>query len=204
MIKILAISGSPVENSSTDYICTELAKKTGVALGEKTEINFIKLSEFNFIPCQACGKAPTPQFCFYQELDSIYDLLVNCDLLIFGSPVYFDTVSAQAKTFIDRCNCIRPPDFERRNPGHDFIKLLKRKRPGAIVLVGGENGWFEGARRTIAGFFKWVEVVNSGQIFYSTKDFNKLCEAKADAEIPKQINELASVLAEKIKSDDQR
>ena len=198
MIKILAISGSPAEDSSTDYIAVELAQKTADGLDEKVEIDFVKLSEFNFIPCQACGKAPTPKFCFYEELDHIYDLLANCDLFIFGSPVYFDSVSAQSKTFIDRCNCFRPPDFDSNDPDHDFIKLLKRKRPGAIVLVGGENGWFEGARRTIAGFFKWVEVINEGQIFYSTKDFNQRCEAKNDPETLKQIKDLAKLLSEKI------
>lgn len=199
MIKILAISGSPVEDSSTDFLCVELAQKTADALGEQTKIDFVKLSEFNFIPCQACGKAPTPKFCFYEELDHIYDLLATCDLLIFGSPVYFDTVSAQAKTFIDRCNCFRPPDFDNSDPEHDFIKLLKQKRPGAIVLVGGENGWFEGARRTIAGFFKWVEVVNSGQIFYSTRDFNQRCEAKDNKTISDELTQLAQSLAEQIK-----
>lgn len=199
MIKILAISGSPVEDSSTDFLCVELAQKTADVLGEQTKIDFVKLSEFNFIPCQACGKAPTPKFCFYEELDHIYDLLATCDLLIFGSPVYFDTVSAQAKTFIDRCNCFRPPDFDNSDPEHDFIKLLKQKRPGAIVLVGGENGWFEGARRTIAGFFKWVEVVNSGQIFYSTRDFNQRCEAKDNKTISDELTQLAQSLAEQIK-----
>lgn len=188
-----------MEDSSTDFLCVELAQKTADVLGEQTKIDFVKLSEFNFIPCQACGKAPTPKFCFYEELDHIYDLLATCDLLIFGSPVYFDTVSAQAKTFIDRCNCFRPPDFDNSDPEHDFIKLLKQKRPGAIVLVGGENGWFEGARRTIAGFFKWVEVVNSGQIFYSTRDFNQRCEAKDNKTISDELTQLAQSLAEQIK-----
>ena len=198
MIKILSISGSPVKEASTDIILHRLSEAVIDALGphETAEMSFVKLNDLKFIPCQACGEAPTPRFCFWDDLNEVYDLLVNeCDLLLFGSPVYFDSVSAQAKAFIDRCNCFRPADFENSDPAHDFIKLLKKKRPGAIILVGGENGYYEGARRVIAGFFKWVEVVNEGLITYASPDFRKKGSAADDAELSARIGELGKHLA---------
>ena len=82
--------------------------------------------------------------------------VLRCDCLLIGSPIYFDTVSAQLKLFIDRCNCMRPVDFESKDERPNFVKLIERKRPGGMILVGSEGGHYEGARRTIAGFFKWI------------------------------------------------
>jgi multimeric flavodoxin WrbA len=175
LIKILTISGSPVDDSSTDLILQQLQRAIIDNLPENlsADYDFIKLNDLSIKSCQACGDAPTPLYCFYDDISDVYKKLEVCDLLLFGSPVYFDSVSAQAKLFIDRCNCFRPADFDNRNPEHDFIKLLKRKRPGAMVLVGGEDCWFEGARRVIAGLFKWVEVVNEGLVKYISVDYNK-------------------------------
>jgi multimeric flavodoxin WrbA len=176
MIKLLVISGSPVKDSSTDVLLGEVSTAVSNELGRTVplERNVIKLNDLKYIPCQACGKAPTPEFCFYtDDMTKLYPLVAECDCLLFGSPVYFDSVSGQAKMFIDRCNCFRPYDFENKDPEHDFIKLLKRKRPGGIVLVGGDAIGIEGARRTIAGFFKWIEVTNEGVVTYSSSDDRK-------------------------------
>lgn len=182
MIKLLLVSGSPIDDSSTDLILSTTAKALTNSLPPETEsqVDIIKLNEHKFICCQACGKAPAGSFCFYDDLTKEYQLLAECDCLLFGSPIYFDSVSAQAKAFIDRCNCFRPPDYDNADPDHDFIKRLKRKRPGAIFLVGSENAYFEGARRVIAGFFKWVEVVNEGYITFESKDFNVVGAASGD------------------------
>ena len=144
MIKILCISGSPVEDSSTDFILKELSYQISNKFKtNKTSVKFIKLNELKLSPCVACGKIPENNFCIYDDdISSIYNKIIECDCFLFGSPIYFDSVSAQAKTLIDRCNCMQPPDYENKIPDHDFVKILTKKRPGAIVLVGGEKTWF--------------------------------------------------------------
>lgn len=202
MIRLLTICASPVPGSSTEIILRGIAAALAANARDKVRHTFVNLNELEFIPCQACGEAPTPQFCFFDDaLTPVYRELARCDCLLFGSPIYFDAVSAQAKAFIDRCNCIRPADFDAADPEHDFIKLLKRKRPGAMVLVGGEKGWFEGARRSIAGFFKWVEVVNEGYLRFVSKDFHRAGEAAHDPQILAEAEELGRKLAGLIGSD---
>lgn len=197
MIKLLSISGSPVEGSSTDLLLKRVAESIESALpnGTSVESNFIKLHSLTFVPCQACGEAPEAGFCIFDDLSELYDKLAACDCLLFGSPIYFDSVSAQAKLFIDRCNCIRPADFTNTNPEHQFIRLLDRKRPGAMVLVGGEKQWYEGARRTIAGFFKWIEVVNEGMVQYSSHDIKKKGTAATDPAVLEEADRLGRHLA---------
>ncbi|HWR83167.1 MAG TPA: flavodoxin family protein [Candidatus Deferrimicrobium sp.] len=197
-ISVLIVSGSPVAECSTDILLRRVAESLKAAMPDELQVDstFVKLNDLQFRPCQACGEAPTPAFCFYDDdLTRVYDRLAECDCLLVGSPVYFDSVSAQAKAFIDRCNCFRPPDFKNVDPNHDFIKLVGRKRPGAMVLVGGEQGWYEGARRVIAGFFKWIEVVNEGTLIFHSKDFNRKGEAKDDREALSRADELGRQLA---------
>ena len=202
MKQILAISGSPVVDSSTDYLTQTLADSVVMRLaqdGIEAEYRFVRLCDLEFIPCQACGRAPEDGFCLYDDdLTPVYDDLARCDCLIVGSPVYFDSVSAQTKAFIDRCNCVRPPDWDEKVPNHDFVKLIKRKRPGAMVLVGGERGWFEGARRVIAGLFRWVEVTNDGLLVYRSPGFRTKGTAADDPAINRELHELAMQLVRKV------
>ncbi|MCK4632403.1 MAG: flavodoxin family protein [candidate division Zixibacteria bacterium] len=201
MIKLLTISGSPVTDSSTDLLLHQIADTFAANTGEKHQVDhtFVKLNDLKYIACQSCSEDPSPKFCLYDDdLTDIYEKLAECDCLLFGSPVYFDSVSAQAKMFIDRCNCFRPPDYDNTDPENDFIKRLKKKRPGAIILVGGERGWFEGARRVIAGFFKWVEVVNEGVLIYRSHDFRNKGTASDDRTAMMEAEQLGFKLAKMI------
>jgi multimeric flavodoxin WrbA len=199
-IRLLVISGSPTDGSSTDLLLKRLSNEVIERLESTADVEakFVKLNHRAILPCQACGEAPTPKWCFYDEINDLFRLLAETDCLLFGSPVFFDSVSAQAKLFIDRCNCFRPADFKDANPEHSFIKLIKRKRPGAMVLVGGKEGWFEGARRCIAGYFKWIEVVNEGVVSYRSPDFNEKGTAMMDAAVLSQVGELAEKLADRL------
>jgi len=164
--------------------------------GYESRIDEVTLNEVNFAGCQACGEAPTDGYCLVDDAAiSILDQLAACDCLLVGTPLYFDTVSAQLKAIIDRSNCFRHPDWEGTNPDHRFVKKLDRQRPGAMVIVGGEDGWFEGARRIIAGFFKWVEVVNSGKLIWHSQDFHDRGAAAHDDSALAEAAELGRTLA---------
>lgn len=201
MIKVLSISGSPVVESSTELLLKRIADSIAKHLGtnRKIHLDFHRLNELMFLPCQACGHAPTPNFCFFEDaLTPIYKQLVECDCFLIGSPVYFDAVSAQTKAFMDRCNCFRPPDYNKTQKEHRFIKLLKSKRPGAMVLVGDKEGWFEGPRRSIAGFFKWIEVASVGALMFHSEDFNRKGAALDDSKILDEADKLGKKLSELI------
>lgn len=200
MIKILVISGSPVINSSTDVLLKRIAQSIMRTLGESAPaaVSFVKLNSLSFRGCQSCGVDPAPRWCFYDDLAEVYDQMADCDCLLVGSPIYFDSVSAQIKAFIDRCNCFRPADFDEESEAR-FIRRLKRKRPGAMVLVGSEREWLEGARRVIAGFFKWVEVDNHGLLTYSSPSIKARGTAAEDAGILAKADELGAQLATLLK-----
>lgn len=202
MIRLLVISGSPTENSSTDILLRTVSDSIVGSLtpAHEVDVQFVKLNKLQFIPCQSCGKAPHEEWCvFHDDITPVLEQMGDCDCLLVGSPIFFDSVSAQLKLLMDRCNCFRPADFDEVDPNHDFIRLVKQKRPGGMVLVGGEQGWFEGARRAIAGFFIWIEVTNEGVVTYKSKDFHRTGEVADSAESLEEAKELGQKLASILK-----
>jgi len=207
LIKVLSISGSPVVDSSTDILLDRIAQsiKSSISNTSKVEVNKVRLNDLMFLPCQACGKAPTPNFCFFDDaLTDVYKLLAECDCLLVGSPIYFDAVSAQLKAFMDRCNCFRPPDYKDQQDEFRFIKIIESKRPGAIVIVGDNDGWIEGPRRSIAGFFKWVEVTNEGQVLYRSEDFNKKGTVASDTKTLEEAEQMGRKLGKLLNNKNEK
>jgi multimeric flavodoxin WrbA len=186
-MNIVGISASPTGGSSTDYLVRAVMDNVA---GDHIKRNFIRLNEKSILPCQACGKSPEPDFCFFHDdMDEVFAVMSKSEGVILGSPVYFDSVSAQAKLFIDRTNCLRPVDFD--HPGGPKIKkpLFKGKK-GGIILVGGEQGKFNGALRTARAFFIWAGIDIVFEMIYRTRTFEP-GEASRDNEIRDEINKCA-------------
>jgi multimeric flavodoxin WrbA len=61
-------------------------------------------------------------------MQSIYQQLEEADAIIFGSPVYFGTVSAQAKAIMDRTFSLL---MDRRLKGKVAAPILAVRRVGA-------------------------------------------------------------------------
>jgi multimeric flavodoxin WrbA len=113
------------------------------------------------LPCQACGISPEPDYCFFHDgMDELFKVIEKSEGIALGSPVYFDSVSAQTKLFVDRTNCLRPADFSDRSL-QKFKEPRFKGKKGGIVLVAGDYGKFEGALRVARAFFIWagIEIV---------------------------------------------
>jgi len=203
LISVLSICGSPTPESSTEFLLKHTVETIRASVAPaKVRLRLVHLNDLSFAACQSCGEDPTPRWCFLDDdLNGVYAELARADCVLFGSPIYFDAVSAQAKAFIDRGNCFRPADFNNVDPSHDFIKRLSQKRPGAIVLVGGERAWFEGARRCIAGWFKWLEIVNEGVLMFYSQDFTRSGEATGYPEAVAEAEELGRHLGELLRRE---
>jgi len=150
---LVALNGSPVRGSSIDLLL-EAAGAGARAAGGTFE--HIRCNELIVKPCQACGPEPTTGYCIYHDdMDGVFASLERAHAVIVGSPIYFDTVSAQLKLVMDRCNCVTPlvvlPD------GSDtFRPKWKRTRRGAFVTACGSHRRYELAERSVRGFLKWI------------------------------------------------
>lgn len=199
----LGLNASPVMDGNCGILVKNLL--AGASSKGSQAIHY-DLNEFDIIPCQSCGVSPYPAYCFFQDaMTEIYRILIEADLVVFGSPVYFDTVSAQAKLFIDRCNCLKPAIFpESQEKPSDRVKfrdLDLKKRKGVIVLAGGERQKFDCASTVIKGFFKWVGIEFAGQIEARNKSLKK-GTVNQQPELLKSAFDLGADLAEKIQRDE--
>jgi multimeric flavodoxin WrbA len=89
------------------------------------------------------------------DMRQIHTLIDAADILILGTPVYFDTVSAQTKLLIDRCNCVTPL-VERPDGTCAFAERPACPKRAVLVAVAGSRQQFRTLRVTVKGFLKWV------------------------------------------------
>lgn len=100
MKNILVISASPRKGGNSDVLCDEFIKGAQQA-GHKTEKIFLRNFKVNY--CKGCGVCNSTHKCVQKDdMAEIMDKMVNADVIVFATPVYFYTMDAQLKTLIDR------------------------------------------------------------------------------------------------------
>jgi multimeric flavodoxin WrbA len=99
------------------------------------------------------------------DMHQVHALLDAADILILGTPVYFDTVSAQTKLMIDRCNCMTPLVTQ---PGGTcaFAERPACRKRAVLVAVAGSRQQFRTLRVTVKGFLNWVGAELVGEVLY--------------------------------------
>lgn len=103
MKKVLVLSSSPRKGGNSDFLCDEFVRGAKEAGNEVTKI-FLKDKKINY--CTGCGFCNTNDYTACAQKDDmkeILDLMVEADVIVMATPVYFYTMCAQMKTLIDRC-----------------------------------------------------------------------------------------------------
>lgn len=177
-MNVLYISGSPrKKNSNSDYLLNLARNVTG---GE-----FIKLINYYIEPCKACWGCQKRPTCLIDDdmKNIITPMLLKVDAIVIGSPVYFNNVSAQLKSFIDRTWSLKG--------------VLKNKIGGAVVAGKGYGS--ESAITAIHAFFLKHDMIPANRgvcgIGFKTGDVKIDSEAvKAATCLGERILELGRLL----------
>jgi multimeric flavodoxin WrbA len=166
-MNVCGIVGSPNKRGNVDLLVSQVLEGAR-RRGAKTEQAY--LNDLKIKPCQACGKDPYPRYCFFEDdMTRIYHILESCDAVVLGSPVYFDTVSAQVKLMIDRTNCLMPYT-QRPNGSFAFTRRMKKKKRGVFIAVAGEEQESQTILATVHGFFNWANITFVDTILYTHGD----------------------------------
>jgi multimeric flavodoxin WrbA len=108
-MKILAIAGSPRRKGNTD---TLLEQAMAGARSAGAEVDHVVLSNLKIAPCIECNRCfKTGRCAVLDDYQLLYDKTLEADGIILAAPIFFMNLSAQAKTFIDRFQCL----WARRN-----------------------------------------------------------------------------------------
>jgi multimeric flavodoxin WrbA len=142
MKKILAICGSP-RAGNTEFLLRTILKH---CKGAKTEL--ILLRKLNIHHCGGCLVCDKTGKCHQNDdMQKLYPKLLAADVIIFGTPTYFNDVTGLMKDFLDRLN---PLGVGRR---------LKGKHVFAVVTGAAEPQSAKRAVETLK-IFSEIEKMN--------------------------------------------
>jgi multimeric flavodoxin WrbA len=111
--QVLVILGSPRKKGNSSTLAAQISRGAKAA-GAKVETVF--LQALNIHPCRGCNtcqKDNSKGCAIKDDMQQIYPKLIEADAWVIGSPVYWFTMSAQTKMFMDRCYAL--PAYAR-NP----------------------------------------------------------------------------------------
>ena len=97
---VLVISASPRKGGNSDTLCDEFIRGAQES-GNHAEKIFLASKNIKY--CIGCGVCNTTQKCVQKDdMAEILDKMVEADVSVLATPVYFYTMDAQMKTLIDR------------------------------------------------------------------------------------------------------
>lgn len=100
MKKVLIVSSSPRRGGNSDLLCDQFLAGAQAA-GHQAEKIFLRDYKINY--CQGCGVCNNTHRCVQKDdMAALLDKMVQADVIVLATPVYFYSMDGQMKTFIDR------------------------------------------------------------------------------------------------------
>ena len=99
--KVLILSGSPRKGGNSDILCDEFARGAQEA---GNQVEKIRVAGKKVAPCSACYycRDHGGECARKDDMAEILQKMIDADVLVLASPVYFYSIDAQLKAVIDR------------------------------------------------------------------------------------------------------
>ena len=98
--KVLVLSASPRKGGNSDLLCDEFMRG---AQEDGNTAEKVFLRDRNIRYCTGCGVCNNTHKCVQKDdMAEILEKMVDADVIVMATPVYFYTMDAQMKTLIDR------------------------------------------------------------------------------------------------------
>ena len=101
MKKVLILSGSPRKGGNSDILCDQFAKGAAEA---GNQVEKIRVAEKKIGYCRACYYCRDHAgICAVKDdMAEVLQKMIDADVIVLASPVYFYSIDAQLKAVIDR------------------------------------------------------------------------------------------------------
>ena len=99
--KVLILSGSPRKNGNSDILCDEFMRG---AVESGNEVEKIRIAEKKIGYCMGCYYCTKSNgvCAIRDDMPEILRKMIDADVIVLASPVYFYSIDAQLKALIDR------------------------------------------------------------------------------------------------------
>ena len=108
-MKILVLNGSPHLNGPTSDMVNAFAQGAKEAGHEVEIINVAHKNIHGCMACEYCREKELGICCQKDDMQSIYPEILSSDMVVFASPIYYFTLSAQLQAAIHRTYSIDIP-----------------------------------------------------------------------------------------------
>lgn len=134
MKKIYAINGSPRRNRNTATLLDKVLEGARSAATDVTaeRIDLYSLKYTGCLSCFACKRKDGPSYGKCAVKDDLYEVLqklAEADAVVFGSPIYYRTITGQLHAFYERFF------FPYMQYKVGYPNLVQRKIPTACIYT---------------------------------------------------------------------
>jgi multimeric flavodoxin WrbA len=148
-LKILAISGSPREQGNTEILLNEALKGASQA---GADVELFSVAGKTIGPCEACMTCRETGKCrIDDDMQDLYEKMLEADGIIFGTPIYLYAMTAQTKAMMDRSFALN----------HDQTSLANKV--GGVVVVAASLGLLD-AMKDIYFYFVSMQMLPANYV----------------------------------------
>lgn len=167
-MKVLILNASPRKNGNTKKVVNAFVQKH--SFKNIVQIDLIDLNMGHCIGCLACSR--TGECPFNDDMQMVYDAVNTADMIVFSTPIYFNSVTSIGKVAIDRFQ----RNYAKRFIRKEWPKVDLNKKGLLIATAGSKekNNEFDGLRFPMDLFFK-ANGIKSYQSMI-IEDFDKLSQ----------------------------
>jgi multimeric flavodoxin WrbA len=168
-MKILALIASPRKMGNTDLLVEQFlagAKTRGCSTKK------LYLYDYTIALCNDCRNCKKGDYlcCIKDEMQQIYPLMEEADLIVFGTPIYWYGPSAKMKMLIDR---LRP-----------YVEGKKLRGKKAVIVSPSAEGPVacEPMLKMFRKMFIYLKMELAGTIFVKAYNKGEISEDKEELE----------------------
>ena len=162
-VRVLGLFGSPRRGGNTEILLEEVLRG---AEKEGAKVERLYLSDFTITPCKEChGCDETGNCIILDDMEKIYPKLLEADVVILASPIFFYGVTAWTKALIDRSQALWTRKYLLKDPS---LGKEGKKRKGFFISLGATKGQkvFEGSILTVKYFFDTFNADYAGDLLF--------------------------------------
>lgn len=140
-MRILVLNGSPRPKGNTKQMINAFKKGAQAARHQVDVVDVCKKKIAGCLACEYCHTKGDGSCVQKDDMQEIYSLLDEANMLVIASPIYYHGISGQLKCAIDRFYSVAYP-----SKPHNLKKV-------AMILSSGDPKMYDGALFSYKGDF---------------------------------------------------
>jgi multimeric flavodoxin WrbA len=146
--RVLGVVASPHNHGNTATL-VKAVLKGAEEKGYKTELKC--LGDLKMYPLVESTSGPYGVDSPKDDMESVFFSLEKCDVIVFGTPIYFGHISDRAKIFIDRLIYYEKPERKARLPKNASAIIIITYADDRPKIYDSVIEWLKGVMKYLNG-----------------------------------------------------